>query len=278
MDGIDGISGVEGASLGLGAFLLALLGAVPAGFGPPGPRSRGRLARLPALELASREDLPRRRGQRSTRLPGWLADAGAGGLRRLAGGAAAARLLPGRRDAHPAAPSAAAAPAHLAGAPRALLPARGGGGLEPRAHRRADRRQQPPAGGAGRGLPEAAPPPPPRRWRQARYLSQPCCGIFGRRLGHHAALRHTLHREPRVRGSGARRDHGGRVVRARPAAAPRPRLLLGGCRAPSSSRASCSSPRSRRWSSGARASTAGCGATPRSATWCWWCRRRASRC
>ena len=36
MDGIDGLSGVEGASLGLGAFLLALLGAAPAGLGPFG--------------------------------------------------------------------------------------------------------------------------------------------------------------------------------------------------------------------------------------------------
>ena len=36
MDGIDGLSGVEGASLGLGAFLLALLGAAPAGLGPLG--------------------------------------------------------------------------------------------------------------------------------------------------------------------------------------------------------------------------------------------------
>ena len=36
MDGIDGISGTEGASLGLGAFLLALLGAAPAGLGPLG--------------------------------------------------------------------------------------------------------------------------------------------------------------------------------------------------------------------------------------------------
>ena len=36
MDGIDGISGAEGASLGLGAFLLALLGLVPAGLGPLG--------------------------------------------------------------------------------------------------------------------------------------------------------------------------------------------------------------------------------------------------
>ena len=36
MDGIDGLSGVEGASLGLGVFLLALLGAAPAGLGPLG--------------------------------------------------------------------------------------------------------------------------------------------------------------------------------------------------------------------------------------------------
>ena len=36
MDGIDGISGAEGASLGLGAFVLALLGAAPAGLGPLG--------------------------------------------------------------------------------------------------------------------------------------------------------------------------------------------------------------------------------------------------
>ena len=36
MDGIDGISGAEGASLGLGAFLLALLGLVPAELGPLG--------------------------------------------------------------------------------------------------------------------------------------------------------------------------------------------------------------------------------------------------
>ena len=36
MDGIDGISGAEGASLGLGAFLLALLGVAPAGLGPLG--------------------------------------------------------------------------------------------------------------------------------------------------------------------------------------------------------------------------------------------------
>ena len=36
MDGIDGLSGVEGASLGLGAFALALLGAAPAGLGPLG--------------------------------------------------------------------------------------------------------------------------------------------------------------------------------------------------------------------------------------------------
>ena len=36
MDGIDGLSGVEGASLGLGTFLLALLGAAPAGLGPLG--------------------------------------------------------------------------------------------------------------------------------------------------------------------------------------------------------------------------------------------------
>ena len=36
MDGIDGLSGTEGASLGLGAFLLALLGAAPAWFGPLG--------------------------------------------------------------------------------------------------------------------------------------------------------------------------------------------------------------------------------------------------
>ena len=36
MDGIDGISGAEGASLGLGAFLLALLGLAPAGLGPLG--------------------------------------------------------------------------------------------------------------------------------------------------------------------------------------------------------------------------------------------------
>ena len=36
MDGIDGMSGAEGASLGLGAFLLALLGLVPAGLGPLG--------------------------------------------------------------------------------------------------------------------------------------------------------------------------------------------------------------------------------------------------
>ena len=36
MDGIDGLSGAEGAGLGLGAFLLALLGAVPAGLGPLG--------------------------------------------------------------------------------------------------------------------------------------------------------------------------------------------------------------------------------------------------
>ena len=36
MDGIDGLSGTEGASLGLGAFLLALLGAAPAGLGPLG--------------------------------------------------------------------------------------------------------------------------------------------------------------------------------------------------------------------------------------------------
>ncbi|MDE0202574.1 MAG: glycosyl transferase [Rhodospirillaceae bacterium] len=36
MDGIDGLSGTEGASLGLGAFLLALLGAAPAWLGPLG--------------------------------------------------------------------------------------------------------------------------------------------------------------------------------------------------------------------------------------------------
>ena len=36
MDGIDGLSGVEGGSLGLGAFLLALLGVAPAGLGPLG--------------------------------------------------------------------------------------------------------------------------------------------------------------------------------------------------------------------------------------------------
>ena len=36
MDGIDGISGTEGASLGLGTFLLALLGAAPAWLGPLG--------------------------------------------------------------------------------------------------------------------------------------------------------------------------------------------------------------------------------------------------
>ena len=36
MDGIDGLSGVEGTSLGLGAFLLALLGAAPVGLGPLG--------------------------------------------------------------------------------------------------------------------------------------------------------------------------------------------------------------------------------------------------
>ena len=36
MDGIDGLSGAEGAGLGLGTFLLALLGAVPAGLGPLG--------------------------------------------------------------------------------------------------------------------------------------------------------------------------------------------------------------------------------------------------
>ena len=36
MDGIDGISGVESGSLGLGVFLLALLGMVPAGLGPLG--------------------------------------------------------------------------------------------------------------------------------------------------------------------------------------------------------------------------------------------------
>ena len=36
MDGIDGLSGVEGASLGLGTFLLALLGAAPAWLGPLG--------------------------------------------------------------------------------------------------------------------------------------------------------------------------------------------------------------------------------------------------
>ena len=36
MDGIDGLSGTEGASLGLGTFLLALLGAAPAWLGPLG--------------------------------------------------------------------------------------------------------------------------------------------------------------------------------------------------------------------------------------------------
>ena len=36
MDGIDGISGTEGASLGLGTFLLVLLGVAPAGLGPLG--------------------------------------------------------------------------------------------------------------------------------------------------------------------------------------------------------------------------------------------------
>ena len=36
MDGIDGLSGAEGASLGLGAFLLALLGAAPTWLGPLG--------------------------------------------------------------------------------------------------------------------------------------------------------------------------------------------------------------------------------------------------
>ena len=36
MDGIDGLSGTEGASIGLGTFLLALLGAAPAWLGPLG--------------------------------------------------------------------------------------------------------------------------------------------------------------------------------------------------------------------------------------------------
>ena len=139
MDGIDGLSGTEGASLGLGTFLLALLGAAPAWLGPLGLALAGVSLGFLLWNWHPCADIPRRCRERPAWLPGRLAPTGAGGGGRMAGGAAAARLLSRGCDAHSGA-SRAARPARVAGAPRALLSARGGCRLGSRSHDRTDRR------------------------------------------------------------------------------------------------------------------------------------------
>src|ERR1700722_1572092 len=109
MDGIDGITCVETVAIGGGIVLVA--------------RLAGGRARLPALELAAREHLPRRRRQRAARLRHRLAAALAREPRRVGAGADPAALLSDGRDGHAAAPDRTWR-ALLAGASLAFLSAR----------------------------------------------------------------------------------------------------------------------------------------------------------
>ena len=178
MDGIDGISGAEGASLGLGAFLLALLGLAPAGLGPLGLALAGvSLGFLlwnwdPAkIFLGDVGSVP------LGYLAGWLllalAAAGAWQAALLLPAYYLAdatftlfrRLLRGRRI--------------WEGAPRTLLSACGGGRLAPRAHGCTDRRSQLAARGAGGRI--AAGPRCCRRVACGRRAARCCAPVVSSR-------------------------------------------------------------------------------------------------
>ena len=172
---------VEGASLGLGAFLLALLGAVPrrgwgrSAWGSPGFRSAS----------CSGTGTPARRSFSATSAACRSATWPAGSCwrwRRRAHGRRRCCCPPTiwqtRRWTLCRPP--AARPPRLAGPSRARLPAHRGGGLEPRARGRPDRRPTISSWWGSRWHRSRAPPPAARRSRRGRFWSPPCCGIFTR--------------------------------------------------------------------------------------------------
>ena len=149
MDGIDGITGIETACIGLGAaWVLTLENGFGDGIGLPRLDYAGGGGGIFAVELAQGENLPRRCRQRAPGLCHGLVAATARGQGLLGAGADPAALLSRRCHHHPRPPHGARR-TFLAGAQIAFLPACGGARRRPRRSGDADPRRESDAVSAG---------------------------------------------------------------------------------------------------------------------------------